>query len=80
MGVTTKPCPFCGGASRMELTRRGGGFQRLVIFVEHEQDCIISDKDEFCYGFIAFNTDSEFGKIALRKLEEDFAHKWNKRA
>lgn len=79
MSVTTKPCPFCGGASRMEL-RKVGGFTKLVIRVEHENGCIISDKDEFYYGFIAFNVESELGKIALRSLEENFARKWNRRA
>lgn len=78
MGVTTKPCPFCGGDSRMELTRRGG-FQRLVIAVEHKWDCIIREQDEFCYGFINFDTKSEVGKIALRNLEECFARQWNRR-
>ena len=82
MCVKTKPCPFCGGASKMELTKDfkgSGGLKGLVIFVEHEQNCIIHEQSEFCYGFINFNTGSEVGKIALNSLEEDFARQWNRR-
>lgn len=67
----------------MEMTRdfkSSGGFQGLVIFVEHERDCIIHGQGEFLYGFINFDTNSEVGKIALRSLEEDFARQWNRRA
>lgn len=78
-----KPCPFCGGAARMELTKKfrgSGGFQGLVIFVEHKPHCIIHEQDEFCYGFINFDTESEIGKAALEGLEIRFAKQWNRRA
>lgn len=80
---TLKNCPFCGGAARMELTKKfrgSGGFLGLVIFVEHEPDCIIHEQDEFCHGFIDFDAESEVGKSVIHGLERDFAKRWNRRA
>lgn len=73
-----KPCPFCGGSAQMKIDR--SGMKSLVINVEHESSCVISDYDRILYGFIMFDYESETGKYAVESMKRDFAKQWNKRA
>ena len=81
--VELKNCPFCGGEARMECTRKfkgSGGCRGLVIFVKHDQSCIINEQSLFLYGYINFDIEGEVGKHALNGVKHEFAEQWNRRA
>ena len=78
-----KPCPFCGGEAHMECTNRyygSGGFNALVLFVDHDKSCIIRNTNEIRYAQIGFDAESYVGKSVLDGMMERFAEQWNRRA
>ncbi len=66
----------------MECTtkfRGSVGCKGLVIFVKHDNACIIRERDLFLYGYITFDTDNIVGKYVLDDLKRGFAKQWNRR-
>lgn len=77
---TLRPCPFCGGEARMEFTSDfagSGGLRALVIFVRHDENCILRYKDTFNYGFMDFDLDAY--PSTAEHFTLDFALEWNRR-
>lgn len=76
-----KPCPFCGGEARMEVTDDfdgSGGQDALVIFVDHDKGCIASHRmDTINYGYITFDPLAHHEVIDV--LARDLACRWNRR-
>lgn len=75
-----KPCPFCGGEARMEVTSDfygSGGCTALVMFVKHDRTCIMRRMNEINYGYIGFNPDIH--QEIINRLAHDFACRWNRR-
>lgn len=76
-----KPCPFCGGEARIKFTDKfkGSAGKAIVLFVDHDEDCIIRDKDEPVHRYVMFRTDSILGQFALEEIAQDVARRWNRR-
>jgi hypothetical protein len=79
--VTLKPCPFCGGEARMEVTddfSGSGGHTALVMFVDHDKRCMAMSVNQIIYGYIAYDPFAH--PEAIDVLANDFAERWNRRA